>query len=290
VLPGVYPAAVTGFDAKGRVDLLANARLHAWFEAAGCAGVVLAGTNGEGPSLSAVEKRDMLRGVVPGKLQTVLGVATSSSDEAVWLCKRAAEFGATATLVMPPSYFREATEDGIARWFLELMDRSPIAVLVYNFPKRTGIAISADLLGRLAEHDRFGGAKDSSGERENLSGYRRVTDKPLFVGDETLLMEALQEGWTGTISGASNVVPDWISTIVREWHEGERESAETKFQLLLPVIRALRSQAQPGLNKALLHRLGVLPDPALRLPLTQNACTAEVELLMRERLGVRFSD
>src|SRR5688572_23691682 len=96
--PGVYPAAVTPFDEKGRVDMAGMARLLAWFEANGCVGAVLAGTNGEGPSLSATEKRDLIQHAVPlrGKLDLVLGIATPSLDEAIWLTRRAEEAGAVA--------------------------------------------------------------------------------------------------------------------------------------------------------------------------------------------------
>src|SRR5690242_13518793 len=119
LFPGIYPAAVTPFDSKGRVDMVSMAKLLAWFESGGCAGAVLAGTNGEGPSLSAVEKRDLLKASMPlrGKLDLILGVATCSSDEAIWLCKQAANDGAAAVLLMAPYYFREASDAGIAEWF-----------------------------------------------------------------------------------------------------------------------------------------------------------------------------
>src|SRR3954467_7098266 len=103
----------------GEIDVSAMARLLAWFEACGCTGAVLAGTNGEGPSLSATEKRDLIRESMPlrGKLDIILGIASSSLEEAVWLCNQARKSGAAAALVMPPSYFREATEDGLVEWF-----------------------------------------------------------------------------------------------------------------------------------------------------------------------------
>ena len=253
--------------------MAATARLLAWFEACGCTGAVLAGTNGEGPSLSATEKRDFVREAMPlrGKLDIVLGVATSSLEEAVWLCNQALRSGAAAALVMPPSYFREASEDGIVSWFHALMDRTDMPVIVYNFPQRTGVTISSSMLQRIAEHDRFAGVKDSSGERSNLSGYASALDgsgKVLYVGNETLLLEALQEGWTGTISGASNVMPYPLSCIVHDWHENHRESAEAKFAVALPAIQALRGKPQPATNKALLESIGVLPSGAVRLPLS----------------------
>src|SRR5882724_5248993 len=124
--PGTYPASVTPFDEKGRIDMAGVARLLAWFRANGCTGVVLAGTNGEGPSLSAVEKRDLIRTAVPlaNGLPIVLGVATASLEEAVWSCESARKDGAAAALVMPPAYYREASQEGIILWYEELLART----------------------------------------------------------------------------------------------------------------------------------------------------------------------
>ena len=269
--PGVYPAAVTPFSAKGDVDLPTVARQFAWYKAGGCSGVLLAGTNGEGPSLSAVEKRDFVKAAVglADGLEIILGVATPSLDEAKWLCKQAFLAGASAALVMPPGYFRDVSEEGVAKWFEVVLDSSPIPVLIYNFPSRTGITLSAGLMERLSNHERMLGLKDSSGNPDNLPAYAAALQgkgKCLFVGDETLLMDALHYGWTGTISGAANVLPNWLSQIVAEWTI-DRESAETKFELIRPVLKSLRSVPQPGANKRLLAELGVLPSAEPRLPL-----------------------
>jgi dihydrodipicolinate synthase/N-acetylneuraminate lyase len=287
---GVYPAAVTPMDANGEIDEPSVARLMAYFEAAGCKGVVLAGTNGEGPSLSAYEKRDLLRlaNSCRGELQLVLGIATPSLDEARWSCEQAAKNGAVAVLVMPPSYFRTASEQGIAEWFETLADRSPVPVLAYNFPRMTGFTMSPEFVARLAAHTNIAGFKDSSGEPANLGDYASSLDgtpgspnprtRRLFVGDETLLLEALTKGWTGTISGAANCIPQWLSQIV-----AGRD--ETKFQIALPVIKAIRSQPQPATNKAVLHALGVISTPHPRLPL-KAADPAIVLEAMRANLGV----
>ncbi|MBI1756217.1 MAG: dihydrodipicolinate synthase family protein [Fimbriimonas ginsengisoli] len=296
--PGVYPAAVTPMTPDGAVDLPAVARLLAWFEASGCAGAVVAGTNGEGPSLSTYEKRDLIRAAVAsaGKLSILLGVATSSLEEAVWLCEQARKAGAAAALVMPPGYFREATEEGIGQWFSALIERTALPIVVYNFPQRTGIELSAALLGRLAKHERMAGVKDSSGKAENLAAYRAALadGKCLFVGNETLLWDALEAGWSGTISGVANVVPRWMSQIVAEFMGGARsvvparESAQTKFALALPVVKALRAEPQPATNKALLESLGLLPCGAVRLPLL-SADPSRIKGLrsqIEERVGV----
>ena len=287
---GVYPAAVTPFGESGRVDIASFARLLAWFEAAGCQGAVLAGTNGEGPSLSAVEKRDLLRQAVPfkGELDLILGIATTSCDDAEWLCKQAGRDGASAVLLMAPFYFREAGEKGVAAWFELVMSRSPLPVIVYNFPQRTGFTITPELLARLSRHERYLGAKDSSGEVSNLAAYRQATgDRLLFAGNETLLIQALESEWSGSISGAANAVPNWLCQIVLEWFQGDKESAETKFQIILPVIERLRQSPQPALNKALLHRYGVLASPEPRLPLeaVSEAESCAAADLIRQILG-----
>lgn len=281
-------------DVRGRIDFAGLAKLLAWFEAAGCRGAVLAGTNGEGPSLSATEKRELIETGISlrGKLELILGIATPSLEEAVWLSRRAADAGAMATLVMAPGYFREASEDGIYGWLSELLDRSPIPALIYNFPQRTGIPISGTLMARLSAHPQMAGLKDSSGETANLRPFRDALpkDKVLFVGNETLLLEALSNGWTGTISGAANSIPQWLVQIVDAWISGKRESAEAKFQILRPVLERIRTSPQPAGHKGVLHAMGVLPTAELKLPLSRASSDLVQEILsiIGEATGVQL--
>ncbi len=276
---------------QGVIDYVSFARLLAWFTAAGCKGVVLAGTNGEGPSLSAPEKRNLIEAAqkLGYPLDLILGIASSSLDEAKWLCKQASAFGGSAALVMPPAYFKIATETGIRDWYFALLDASPVPLLVYNFPKMTGFTFSAELMGELAQHPNMAGLKDSSGEPANLASYRAVTTDRhvLFVGDETLLADALRSGWTGTISGASNVVAQWLVQIVAEW-PNQRESAETKFEMLRPVLASVRQHLQPASHKAMLHAWDVLATPMPRLPLQPATpeSVADLWAILEERLGI----
>ncbi len=284
---GVYPAAVTPFAPDGRIDMPSVARLLAFYESKGCSGAVLAGTNGEGPSLSAVEKRDLIKSAMPlrGDLDLILGIATSSLDEAKWLCEQGAKCGAEAALVMPPSYFREATEEGIIAWFTALLDSSPLPIIVYNFPQKTGIEITVSLLGNLVGHSMMAGVKDSSGNAANLVAYKQVVkEKALYVGNETLIWQALEAGWTGTISGAANVLPGWLSEVVFSFGT---EPGRVKFDLIVPAIEALRKSPQPAMNKALLHSLGVINRSDVRLPLigVEPGSFETVRMMIEQRLG-----
>jgi 4-hydroxy-tetrahydrodipicolinate synthase len=192
---------------------------------------------------------------------------------------------------MPPYYFREASEAGIDAWFSAVLDASPVPVLVYNFPKRCGFTISPELLARLSNHHNMLGAKDSSGDAANLASFKQAVrpEQMLLVGDETLLLDALKAGWHGTISGAANVVPMWLSQIVKEWFEGEHESAKEKFKLLLPVLQTIRSHPQPATNKALLHARGIIDSPAPRLPLLTVESVDDIAQEIEQRLGLRLN-
>ena len=287
IFRGVLPACVTPFGPDGALDEISLARLLAYFEACGCSGVVVAGTNGEGPSLSAVEKRDLLKlavKLVP-KLQVILGIATPSLNEATWLAQQAGKAGAAAVLVMAPGYFRSAPEKGIVSWFLAVADASPIPVIAYNFPKYTGFTFGSDVVKALAKHPNIQGFKDSSGNRENLSMFRFMApEASLFVGDETLLMDALKAEWQGSISGAGNLIPQWLVQVVKDYELG-RDGAAVKFQIALRVIESIRLGVQPGLNKAVLAEWGLLGCGDVRLPL-ENQDGRELVQLIDECLGL----
>lgn len=256
------PAAVTPFDAEGRIDVASVARLLAYFRAEGATGVVVGGTTGEGPSLTSFEKRDLVRSAVPlaNNLPVWLGVATPSLEEAVWLAREANKAGAAGILLMPPFFHREVDPSA---WLRAVLDRSPADVLLYNFPRFTP-ALSVDLLSSLADHPRFVGLKDSSGNGENLASFAAsLPKKRLFVGDETLLDQALGLGWSGTISGAANVLCRELAGAVND----EGESRAAKLELLLPRLKEIRSTPQPMGHKRTLVERGIIDHPYVRLPL-----------------------
>lgn len=291
--PGVYTALVTPYDSAGKPEPLGVARLLAHAEASGCQGVVLAGTNGEGPSLSPVEKRDLLSHAcrAKGSLKLILGLATSSLDEAIWLGKQASKLGADALLVMPPYYFRNVTEGGIEAWLTAVCDAVVLPVLIYNHPAMSGFPLSVGLVERMMRHERCVGLKDSSGEAANLLAYRRLVPegKSLFVGDERLLPDALRAEWSGSISGAANVIPEWLVQICRAHFDADEALSCARFEIALPVLQALRAAPQPATNKAVLHALGLLDRPQVRPPLEPptDEQIATVLKSLQEQIGIR---
>lgn len=287
---GVYPAAVTPFLPSGEIDYASVARLVAYFRAAGCSGLVVAGTNGEGPSLSAVEKRDLLRFAVSQAegLPVILGIATNSLTEATWLASQARKAGAAAVMVMPPMFFGQASDRDVCSWFRHVADECP--TILYNFPRLTGRAISAEMLTSLAEHPQVVGLKDSSGDKANIAAYRAAgPDLCLFQGYEPMLVESLDAGWTGSVSGAANVLPRWLSEVCQGWSSENRASAGAKMAVLKPLLEAVKGAQQPQAHKQVLSEWSVISHAAVRLPLA--ACGGSgLGAMIEQTLGIRAGE
>jgi 4-hydroxy-tetrahydrodipicolinate synthase len=274
-ISGAFTALVTPFLDDGSIDYPGLARQLAWHESEGMDGVVVGGTNGEGPSLSAVEKRDLVRCAVQhaGKLRVIAGLGTCSITEAVWLSEQAKKAGALASLVLPPFYFRGASETGIRDWFFELLTASELPCILYNFPKMTGFTFSECVLDSLFARDNCVGIKDSSGDAQLLQlflGVAKKHGKSAVVGDERLLLECLHGGGAGTISGLANSFPRLVSRLYSE-------RSEVLQELVAEACGALKKHPQPAVHKFVLGLKG-LPTGRLRLPLEEISTGAQLEV------------
>ncbi len=170
-LAGVYAAAVTPL-LDSTLDLDSVPRLLAFLASRGCHGAVLFGTTGEGPSFSPAEREALMRCAhearesIPG-FRLIAGTGTPSLSETIDLTRLAFDLGFDGVLVLPPYYFRKATEDGLFLWFRELIQKAVPAdgfVLGYHIPRVAGIGFSLELLKRLKDQfpSQFAGIKDSS--------------------------------------------------------------------------------------------------------------------------------
>lgn len=277
---GVYPALVTPFDEQGGVDGPSLARLLGFHLAAGVSGVVLAGTNGEGASLTFSEKRDLLvtaRAIAP-ELKLILGLPVNSLHEATGLAALAGRKGADALLLSPPSFWKRATDEGLHLWLKQALDAASVPVLLYHNPPANSTGLPRDRLEELLDHPNCGGVKNSSVTEDDLGWWRtRVKpDQALWVGDERMIPSAFSQGWNGTISGAANLLSPFLVPIVRDWPD---ESAQAKFDLIKPLLEAFRQNPQPETHKAVLHQWGLLSSPNPRLPLTAGGGEKVAELV-----------
>jgi 4-hydroxy-tetrahydrodipicolinate synthase len=204
---GVHVAAITPFTREGTIDAPYFVRLLAHFEAHGAQGVVVAGSTGEGPSLSAPEKAQLYELAVQGRgrLQVIAGVLSCSLDETLYLARQAAKVGCDALMVAPPFYY-PATLEGLVAYYRAVLDASRLPVILYNIPQRTRVKLTPALVDALVQHPNLQGIKDSSGSVRSMRQFLKYAPRlRVWVGEEKLLLQCLQGGGAGTISGLANV-------------------------------------------------------------------------------------
>ena len=260
---GLSCALTTPFFPDGSVDL---SRLAAHLRsrlAAGCASVTLCGTTGEGASLGAESRERMLAAVrddgVNLEREVVFGIAASSAEEAKAQVRQAAKFGCRTVLLPPPFYFKDATDEGLLRWFSVVMEHvagDGLLAILYHIPSVTAVPLSLELIGRLRE--RFAGTllgvKDSSGDWAYARGLLAAhADLTILIGDERRLAEAVRMGASGAISGLANVVPELMLPLANEGRDDARISAL--------VDEVLKYSVTPAVKELVAHRTR---DPAWR--------------------------
>lgn len=284
-LAGVYAAAVTPLH-DATLDLDSVPALLSFLAQRGCHGAVLFGTTGEGPSFSPTEREMLMRcarearEALPG-FRLIAGTGTPSLSETIDLTKLAFDLGFDGVLVVPPYYFRKATDDGLFRWFREVIKKAVPAdgfLLGYHFPNVAGIGLSLDLLARLKDAfpTQFAGLKDSSHDADlaRALGDRFGPDLAVFTGTDSYLQLAMQNKAAGCITAPANILsPD----LRPAWEALNAESDPAEALVRVKKQRDIldRYPPFPPTLKALLHRLHGLPRWDVRPPL--EALPQEVE-------------
>lgn len=216
-LAGIYAAALTPLKQDFSVDPEAVVRFLSFLAAHDCHGALLFGTTGEGPSFSAKERAAALR-VAHNVRQTypdfrlLAGTGTPSLDETIDQTRMAFELDYEGVVVVPPYYFRKASDDGLFKWF-DLVIRHSVPrgryLLGYHIPAQTGVSLSLDLLARLkdAHPNKFAGIKDSSADPEHAValGKRFGPDLLVLTGNDGLFLHALEHHAGGAITAMANL-------------------------------------------------------------------------------------
>ena len=208
-LRGIWSAVLTPVDERFEPDAPRAVAYYRDLLADGIDGINLLGTTGEAMSFSATQRLRLMEAVaasVPHD-RIMCGTGASALADAAQLTQAASELGFCAALIMPPFFYRDATGGGILRFFDALFSRTGslrCTVVLYNFPRMSGITFSADLIDRLNTEfpGTIGGMKDSSNDRElQRELLARNPSFRIFPGAENYLIEAKTAGAAGCISG-----------------------------------------------------------------------------------------
>jgi len=211
-LTGVIAAVPTPVDASGEPDTRRYLDHCRWALANGCDALNVLGTTGEANSLSAGQRKTVMRAAANGLDRSRLMVGTGTPDiaTAIELTRLAHELGFAAALVLPPYYYRPVTDEGLFAFFSALVAATrdaPIAIYLYSFPQLTGIRFEPAFAARLAKAfpERVRGAKDSSGDLAFAAELARIPDFKVFPSNETALSRATADGYAGCISATVNI-------------------------------------------------------------------------------------
>jgi 4-hydroxy-tetrahydrodipicolinate synthase len=263
-------AMVTPFDSEGAVDHPRLAALTRRLIGEGTDGLVATGTTGEAPTLSATEKHAVWRTVkeAAGKMPVVSGIGTNDTAATVELAKAAHGTGVDGLLVVNP-YYNKPNQEGLYQHFKVVAEATPLPVILYNHPARTGVTIEPATIARLAALPNVVGVKDSSCSLELVSQYRRVTPASFVIwsGDDPLTLPILAVGGNGVISVTSHVAGPAIRRMLDAWECGDMATARQLHLDLLPLHKALFASPSPGPTKAALSLVG-FPVGSVRLPVT----------------------
>ncbi len=276
-LAGVYVAAVTPLKADFSPDLEAIPLLLDFYARRGCHGALLLGTTGEGPSFSPAEREAIFR--AGGKVREahpefrlMAGTGTPSLDETITLNKTAFNLGFDGVVVLPPFYFRDASEEGLFAWFSNVIESSVPrdgTFLGYHFPAMSGVGLDISLLKRLRDAfpNRFGGLKDSSGDLAHAQMLISELDNcAVLVGSDRLLSPALEAGGAGCITALANLVSPELRKIWEAHQRGETvEETQKKVDSARGVLDGLKPF--PASLKGLLAELHGFPGWPVRPPL-----------------------
>ena len=270
VFRGVATALITPLNENG-VDYDAFGRVIDWQIDQGINALVIAGTTGEGSTLTDEEHREAIRYSVEraaGRVPIIAGTGSNDTDYAIDLSRYACEVGADALLVVTP-YYNKATQKGLVTMYSAIADAATKPVILYNVPSRTGVGIEPSTYLALADHPNIAAIKEANGNISKIvETAALVGDKlDIYSGNDDQIVPILSVGGMGVISVLSNVMPAKTVELCDRWFAGDVAGSAALQKELLPLINALFSEVNPIPVKAAMAAMGWCEN-YVRLPLT----------------------
>ena len=255
LIEGLWCASLTPLSVSGAID---HARFVAhvqWLFSQGVAGVAPFGTTGEGQSFSVDERRaglDALLAASPAQ-RLLPGTGCASLTETIALTKHATSAGCVASLVLPPFFWKDVSDDGLFAWYARLIEgvNDPrLRIFLYHLPQVSSVPLSVDLVARLASAfpGTIAGIKDSQGSWDNTAALlARVPQLTIVIGHEPDLPRLIAAGGAGTICGVANVYPHLVKALLSRDASVQTKARIARFieitfmQPFLPAFKCMVS-------------------------------------------------
>ena len=299
---GVLAPVVTPFKADLSPDCERFIRHCQWLVSQNC-GLAVFGTNSEANSMSAEERMKLLDALVAAGIDAsrmMPGTGCCSITETVQLTAHAVKHGCAGVLMLPPFYYKAVSEEGLYRYFSEVVQRvgdTRLKIYLYHIPPVAIVGVTPKLVKRLlkAYPNTIAGMKDSSGDWNNTKTLLDAFTSDgfdLFVGSESFLLANMRNGGVGTISATANVNPAAIHKLYREWNTADGADNADRQQSKLDVVREVFSSRKfPSMIAALKQAIAIYGnDPEwirLRPPLIELT-TEQAKLLAADLQAMGF--
>ncbi len=266
---GTGVAVVTPFK-QGNIDFVALEKIIEHIIRGRCEYLVVLGTTGESVTLSTEEKLKVIACFVKvnnNRLPLMLGIGGNNTREVLNMLHSTPLNGFSAILSVSP-YYNKPNQEGIYKHFMAIADNSPLPVLLYNVPSRSGSNITAETTLRLAQHKNIFGIKEASGNFDQcMEILNNKSDEFMVIsGDDPYTLPYIALGMNGVISVVANAYPEEFSTMVRHALKGDFDSARPMHYRLLNTIKNMFADGSPGGVKNYLNLMG-LCAPEVREPL-----------------------
>ncbi|MBR0094435.1 MAG: 4-hydroxy-tetrahydrodipicolinate synthase [Synergistaceae bacterium] len=287
IFKGAATALITPMNANG-IDFDSLGRLLDWQVEQGINALVIAGTTGEGSTLTDPEHEKVIEYSVKrvaGRCPVVASTGSNDTAHAIYLTKFACDAGADAILAVTP-YYNKATQNGLVKSYTAIADASTKPLILYNVPSRTGVNIEPETYAKLADHPMISGIKEANGNISKIvQTAQLVGDKlDIYSGNDDQIVPILSMGGKGVISVLSNPMPKKTVEICDRFFAGDLKGAASLQCELLPLINALFSEVNPIPVKAAMSAMGFCEN-YIRLPLVpmEEAHWKKLEALMKEQ-------
>lgn len=267
---GVGVALITPFQEDGSVDFPALKRLIDHCSTGKVDYFVVNGTTSEASTVEPDEKLAILEFIIQNnvnKLPIMYGIGANSTEYVLDLIKHTTFAHVDAILTVTP-YYNKPSQEGIYQHYINVADKSPVPVLLYNVPGRTGVNMTADTTSRLAKHDNIFGIKEASGNLEQCLQIIRDTDDDfmLISGDDILTIPMIAFGCQGVISVIANAYPEKFGKAIHDALDGKFKEATKSVADFLAVNDYLYAESNPVGIKEVLKFQGICENHC-RLPL-----------------------
>jgi 4-hydroxy-tetrahydrodipicolinate synthase len=272
-IQGTITALVTPFR-DGKVDLAALEALVERQLAAGVDGLVPCGTTGEIPTLTLAEHRpivSLVAKLAKRKVPVIAGSGANSTAEALELVRLNMDCGADALLIVAP-YFNQPSQEGLRRHYATLAAATPLPIVLYNIPSRTGVDISIATVKRLFdEHANIVAIKHATESVIGAADLMAACDIPVLSGDDPLTLPLMSIGAVGVVSTVANVFPRAVKRLTEAALAGDWAAAQAAHRVLYPLAKALLAlDTNPIPVKTALALKGLCKDE-FRMPLCEIA-------------------